>query len=114
MEVVNVSGLKNNPSDALRKARKDMVVVMNRDRPDAVLVGLEQTGLLQGKGVRPALATVLFREGHLSLVRAAHLAQMPVATFAAHLSRIGVSVVRLDEAETRQDLDTLEEWLASS
>jgi len=114
MEVVNVSGLKNNPSEALRKARKDMVVVMNRDRPDAVLVGLEQTGLLQGKGVRPALATVLFREGHLSLVRAAHLAQMPVATFAAHLSRIGVPVVRMDEGETRQDMDTLEEWLASS
>jgi predicted HTH domain antitoxin len=111
MEVVNVSGLKNNPSEALRKARKDMVMVMNRDRPDAVLMGL---GLLQGKGVRPALATVLFREGHLSLVRAAHLAQMPVATFAAHLSRIGVPVVRLDEGEARQDMDTLEEWLASS
>ncbi len=114
MEVVTVSGLKNNPSEALRKARKDMVVVMNRDRPDAVLVGLEQTDLLHGKGIRPALATVLFREGHLSLVRAAHRAQMPVATFAAHLSRIGVPVVRLDEAETRQDMDTLEEWLASS
>jgi len=58
VEVVNVSGLKNNPSEALRKARKD--------------------------------------------------------GFAAHLSRIGVPVVRLDEAETRQDMDTLEEWLASS
>ncbi len=32
METVNVSSLKNNPSEALRLARKDVVVV-NRDRP---------------------------------------------------------------------------------
>ena len=41
METVNVSGLKNNPSEALRKAHKDVVVVMNRDRPDALIVGIE-------------------------------------------------------------------------
>lgn len=41
MEVVNVSGLKNNPSEALRLARKDVVVVMNRDTPDALMVGIE-------------------------------------------------------------------------
>jgi antitoxin (DNA-binding transcriptional repressor) of toxin-antitoxin stability system len=40
MESVNVSGLKNNPSDALRRARKEVVVVMNRDKPDALMVGM--------------------------------------------------------------------------
>lgn len=40
MESVNVSGLKNNPSDALRRARKEVVVVMNRDKPDALVVGM--------------------------------------------------------------------------
>jgi PHD/YefM family antitoxin component YafN of YafNO toxin-antitoxin module len=40
MQTVNVSSLKNNPSKALRSARNDLVVVMNRDQPDAVMIGL--------------------------------------------------------------------------
>jgi predicted HTH domain antitoxin len=114
METVNVSGLKNNPSEALRLAHKDVVVVMNRDRPDALMVGVETAGMLEARGVRPALATALFRDGHLSLARAARLAEMTVAQFAAHVSRLGIPVVRLNEQETRRDMDTLEEWLAAS
>ena len=63
--------------------------------PDAVLIGLEEGGLLQAPGVRAALATALFRDGELSLVRAAHVAELDVASFIAHL-------------------DTLEQWLQSS
>lgn len=114
METVNVSSLKNNPSEALRMARHDVVVVMNRDRPDALMVGIEAAGVLDAAGVRPALATALFRDGQLSLVRAAHLAQMPVARFVQHVSRLGIPVIRLDAQETGRDMDTLDEWLASS
>ena len=95
-------------------ARRDVVVVMNRDQPDALIVGVESSGVLGAPGVRPALATALFRDGHLSLVRAARLASTSVAEFAAHLSRLGIPVVNLDEKETTRDLDTLEEWLAKS
>jgi len=66
MHAVNVSGLKNNPSEALRNARDD-VVVMNRDQPDAVMIGLQSGKLLSEPGVRAALATALFRDGGLSL-----------------------------------------------
>lgn len=114
METVNVSGLKNNPSDALRKARRDVVVVMNRDTPDALMVGIEPAGVLDMKGVRPALATALFRDGHLSLARSARLAQMSVSEFVSHVSRLGIPAVRLNARETGTDMDTLEEWLASS
>lgn len=114
METVNVSGLKNNPSEALRLSHRDVVVVMNRDKPDALMVGVEMAGVLDAKGVRPALATALFRDGHLSLARAARLADMSVARFVAHVSRLGIPVVRLDADETRRDMDTLEAWLASS
>jgi prevent-host-death family protein len=44
METVNVSGLKNNPSEALRLAHRDIVIVMNRNVPDAVLVGIDSLG----------------------------------------------------------------------
>lgn len=114
METVNVSGLKNNPSEALRKAREDVVVVMNRDRPDALMVGIEAAGVLDRKGVRPALATALFRDGHLSLARSARLAEMTIGQFVSHVSRLGIPAVSLDSQEARQDMDTLEEWLASS
>ena len=63
---------------------------------------------------RPALATALFREGYLSLMRAARLVAMSVSDFAGHLSRLGIPVVRLDAAETARDLDTLDAWIASS
>lgn len=51
MQTVNVSSLKNNPSEALRSARNDLVVVMNRDQPDAVMIGL-QSGKLFPSPVR--------------------------------------------------------------
>ncbi len=114
MEAVNVSGLKNNPSEALRMARRDVVIVMNRDKPDALMVGVESSGVLGAPGVRPALATALFRDGNLSLVRAANLASMGVGQFVAHLSRLGIPVVNLDAAETERDLDTLEAWIGKS
>ena len=117
MDAVNVSSLKNNPTEALRKARNDVVVVMNRDRPDALMVGLgtgAMGSVLDAAGVKPALATALFRDGHLSLVRAARLAEMPVSGFVAHVSRLGIAVIRLDAEETTKDIETLEQWLASS
>jgi predicted HTH domain antitoxin len=114
MEAVNVSGLKKNPSEALRLAQRDVVVVMNRGKPDALMVGVDASGVLDEKGVRPALATALFRGGNLSLVRAAKLAKMSVSQFASHISRLGIPVVSLDAAATRQDMETLYEWQASS
>lgn len=114
MHSVNVSSLKNNPTEALRLARQDVVVVMNRDRPDALMVGIEAIGSLDAAGVRPALATALFRDGHLSLARAARLAGMSFSEFVSHLSRLGIPVINLESKAAEADMDTLEEWLAGS
>ncbi len=113
MHTVNVSGLKNNPSEALRQARDGMVLIMNRNKPDALIVGLKQTKALEMPGVRTALATALFRDGELSLTRSAKLAEMPLANFIVHLSRLGIPVINQDEDEVMQDMDTLDEWLSS-
>jgi predicted HTH domain antitoxin len=114
METVNVSALKNNPSEALRKAHHEVVVVLNRDRPDALMVGVELAGVLDASGVKPALATALFRDGNLSLARAARLADMSLSAFISHVSRLGIPVVDLDADHAKRDMETLEEWLASS
>lgn len=65
-------------------------------------------------GVRLAIATALFRHGELSLVRSARLAKVSLHDFIAHVARLGIPVVDLEAAEVERDLDTLEEWLASS
>lgn len=114
MEVVNVSGLKNNPSEALRKARNGVVVVMNRDEPDALLIHLEKNQSWSMPGVRAALATALFRDGNLSLGRAARLAEMNLAAFMQHLSRLNIPAVGGNAEEVQQDMATLDAWLASS
>jgi hypothetical protein len=59
--------LKNNPSDALRMAETDVVVVTSRDRPEAVLVHLDDEKLLGQAGVRTALAISLFKDDSLPL-----------------------------------------------
>jgi predicted HTH domain antitoxin len=64
--------------------------------------------------VKPALATALFRDGALSLPRAAALAGMAVSAFATHLSRLGIAVVQLAAQEAARDMETLDAWLAAS
>ncbi len=113
MEPVSVSGLKK-PSQALRMARRGVMLVMNRDKPDALMLGVECAKVLTVKGVRPALATALFRDGHLSLARAARLAELPLGKFVSHLSRLGIPVVTGGADDAHKDLETLERWLALS
>lgn len=111
MITVNVSGLKNNPSEALRHAKDEMVLVMNRDEPDALMVGVNQIKALDMPGVRAALATALFKEGNLSLARSAKLADMTLAGFITHISRLGIPVINQTDDEVENDMDTLDEWL---
>lgn len=111
MKTVNVSGLKNNPSEALRMAHDDLVLVMNRNEPDALMIGLKSSKIIDLPGVRKALATALFKDGDLSLARSAKLADMPLADFIAHVSRLGFAVINQCDEDVRQDIDTLDQWL---
>ncbi len=114
MKIVNVRELKNNPSEALRMAKKDVVVVMNRDKPDALLLHLDESKMSL-PGVKMALATALFRDGSLPVGRAARIADMALVDFIAHLSRLGLSVFTGSEIEQRTqlqaDVATLDNWL---
>ena len=111
MKAVNVRQLKNNPSDALRQARKEPVVVMHRDRPEALLVHLDNEGLLGEPGVRLALATALYRSESVSLGRGARIAGIPPADFMLHVSREGLPVIRGSARTLREDVKSLAAWL---
>ncbi len=52
-----------------------------------------------------------FKEGALSLAYAAKRADMPLADFITHVSRLGIPVINQTAEEVQQDIDTLEQWL---
>jgi antitoxin (DNA-binding transcriptional repressor) of toxin-antitoxin stability system len=111
---VNIRELKNNPSQALREARDGVVIVMNRDKPDALIVHLDDDKLLGMPGVRLALATALYRDGNLPVGRAARLAALTSVEFIQHLSRSGIAVIAETPDALRRDVETLDTWLGAS
>lgn len=56
-------------------------------------------------GVYLALAENLFKSGELSLGKAAKLANMSLAEFSEHVSRLGIPVVNYDPSELETELD---------
>lgn len=112
MKAVSVRQLKSNPSAALRDAREQPVMVLNRHQPEALLIHSDDS-LLAEPGVRLALAVALYKDESLSLGRAAEFSRRTLAEFIEHVSRLGIPVVR--GANTiRDDVEALDEWLGSS
>ncbi len=114
MKAVSVRELKNNPSAALRAAREDPVMVLNRHRPEAVLVHLSDNSLLSEPGMRQALATSLFRDGSLSLGLAAKFAGLAVAKFIDHVSKLGIPVVSGTTGTLQNDTESIQRWRTGS
>ena len=69
-----------------------MVVVMNRDHPQALLVDLEKLGFPDLPAVRVALAVSLFRSAAVSAGFAARMAGKPLADMLTLLSSQGISL----------------------
>jgi predicted HTH domain antitoxin len=88
--------------------------VLKGDRPTAIMLNLDDESLLSQPDVKLALATELYRCGHLSLGRAARLAEMNLVDFMRHLSARGIAVICGTADEAKKDLDTLRKWPASS
>lgn len=109
MKAVRVRDLKDNPTRALRSARREPVVVLNRDEPEAVILSLRD---LRGDeaDVRLALARVLYEHGGLSLGRAARVGGLSLEAFMEYLGARGIPVLRLRPDELEGDLVALRAW----
>lgn len=114
MQAVNIRQLKSNPSTALRSAREDdMVVVMNRDRAQAVLVDLEKLGLPDLGAVRVALAVSLFRSGAVSAGFAARMAEKSLPEMLTLLSSLGIPLTGNGTADVDNEMLVARRWLES-
>lgn len=116
MQTVNIRQLKNNPSTALAAARADdMVVVMNRDHPQALLIDLEQLGVPDLPAVRVALGVSLFRSGAVSAGFAARMADKPLGDMLTLLSSQGIPLTGNDKAQADEapaEMRAARDWLA--
>jgi hypothetical protein len=62
MYATNVRNLKRNPSEALRQAEHEPVLILKGNQPNALLLNLQSSlGDLSGQ-LKPALASVLFKD----------------------------------------------------
>jgi predicted HTH domain antitoxin len=112
MQTINVRQLKSNPSTALRDARTGMVVVMNRDKPDAVMIGFEQlNGLADFVHVRQAMAVSLFKERLISVTGAAKLAGEPTGAMLTRLARLGIAVADYDAGVLAREVSLGADWV---
>ncbi len=94
MQVVNIRQLKTNPSVALREAKNGLVMVTNRDKPDTLLVSMEQlAGIPNLDQVKLVLGVALFRDKLLSVSAAAKVAGKSLAEMLTLLSKMGIPVV---------------------
>ena len=112
MKSVSVRELKNNPSTALKHARAgELVVVTNRDAPEALLVGLEKLGMPDVGRLRLAIAASLFRDGVVSSGAAARMAGKGRAEMLDILARLGIPL-RSDGDDIADDVAAVDAWLS--
>ncbi len=109
MQTVSVRELKSNPSTALRHASDDIVVVTNRDQPQALLMDLQQMGLPSIDNARIALAVSLFKQGTVSLGYAARMANKTKSAFSTLLTAMQIPLVHYTEADLEHDLAVLKQ-----
>lgn len=112
MQAFNIRQLKNNPSTALRAAHDDdMVVVMNRDNPTALLVDLEKVVSQDLDSVKVSLAISLFKEGVISLGSAARMAKQSLSAMMTLLSSLDIPLTGNKAKDAQDDMDTLRQFL---
>ncbi len=88
--------------DLSREAEKGRLTLITR-HGHPLLVGVPFTDTLLENGVNTALAENLFKNGALSLGKAAALANISIAEFADYLSQQGIPVVDYPAAELEKE-----------
>ena len=111
MYATNVRNLKRNPSEALRHAEDEPVLIMKGNQPDALLINLNQSVADTYRQLKPALAASLLKIGGLSLGAAAKVSGLSLSEFIEHFTQLDIDIV-VPEAQTEKEMGTLDSWLS--
>jgi predicted HTH domain antitoxin len=111
MYATNVRSLKRNPSEALRQAELEPVLILKGNEPNAFILNLKNSLGGINEQLKPALAASLFKSRVLSLGAAAKISGLNLSEFTTHLSQLEIDLV-VPDSQTPHELDTLESWLS--
>ncbi len=112
MRAFNIHQLKSNPSAVLNAAHEDdMVVIMNRDTPKALLVDLEKIGVSDLEQVKFALAVSLFKDGVISIGSAARIANRSLSDMLTLFSSLNIPLTGNQADDAKSDMAIARQWL---
>lgn len=111
MYATNVRNLKRNPSEALRHAEQEPVLILKGNQPNALILNLKSSLSDMGEQLKPALAASLFKDRVLSLGAAAQVSGLSLSEFIDHLTELDIDLVVADR-QTPKELETLDSWLS--
>ncbi|TPQ24244.1 hypothetical protein C2U68_20795 [Methylomonas koyamae] len=107
----NVRNLKKNPSEALRHAEQEPVLILKGNQPNALLFNLKTSLGDINEQLKPALAASLFKDRVLSLGAAAQVSGLSLSEFIEHLTQLDIDLVEADQ-QTGKEMQTLDSWLS--
>jgi len=111
MYATNVRNLKRNPSEALRHAEDEPVLIMKGNQPNALLIHLSQSVDNTYRQLKPALAASLFKDRVLSLGAATQVSGLNLSEFIEHLTQLDIDLV-VPDTQTTKEMGTLDSWLS--
>ncbi|MBV5300503.1 MAG: UPF0175 family protein [Methylococcaceae bacterium] len=111
MYATNVRNLKRNPSEALRQAELEPVLILKGNSPNALLFNLKSSLGDLNSQLKPALASTLFKDGVLSLGAAAKMSGLSLSEFIDHLSQLDIDIVKPDQ-QTANEMSVIDSWVS--
>ena len=111
MYATNVRNLKRNPSEALRQAELEPVLILKGNQPNDMILNIKSSLGDISEQLKPALAASLFKDRVLSLGAAAQISGLSLSEFIEHLTQLDIDLVVPDQ-QTAKELETLASWLS--
>ena len=103
MQTFSIRDLRERSGELSREAEAGHISLITR-RGQPLFMAVPMSESLLDQGARVSLAEHLFKEGILSLGKAAKTAGMPYVLFCEHLSRLGIPVVDYSPDELEEEL----------
>ncbi len=110
MYATNITNLKRNPSEALKHAESEPVLILKNNEPNAMIFNLKNTFGNSNEQLKLALAASLFKSQVLSLEASAKISGLALSEFIVHLGQLDIDVAVADK-QTAHELETINAWL---
>ncbi|MEE9493214.1 MAG: UPF0175 family protein [Gammaproteobacteria bacterium] len=107
MQTFSIRDLRERSGELSREAEAGHLALITK-RGNPLMLALPFSDVLFDHGAKTALAEHLYKEGVLSLGKAAKIAGMPYVLFTEHLSRIGIPVVDYPADELEDELKVVD------